>query len=513
MARRTVIGVDSSTTSCKAVAWDRSGRAVAEGRAGHPTSNPRPGWYEQDAELWWAGLCSALDQLFWDISPSQVEALCISNQRETVVALDGEGVPLRPAILWLDERCRSQLEFIARTIEPERLHRTTGKPLCKVPALPKLLWIAQVEPEIFVKSRKFLEAHAFLVQRLTGRYRTSLACADPLGLIDMHSGGWALELIQEFGFRQDQFPELTKPGEIIGSVTASAASRTGLPEGLPVIAGAGDGQCAGLGAGITGADAAYLNLGTAVIGGLYSNAYRTDLSYRTLYAAVPDSYYLETVIKGGVFTVAWFAEKFASGLNDSECSSSVEQLLEGRARGVPAGSEGLLLVPYWLSALNPFWDPNASGSMIGWSGAHGPEHFYRAILEGIAFEQRLAVEHVLNSGVEDFEEYRVVGGGSRSPLWCQIFADIGGRPVVSLTSPEATALGAGMLAATGAGWFADCRKAAAAMATPGERWVPDSENSEIYERIYGEVYRSLFPTIRPLIDRLGEINRNRGSAR
>lgn len=507
MARRYVIGVDSSTTSCKVIAWDRSGRAAAQGRAAYPTLNPQPGWYEQDSELWWSSLCSALDELFREISPSRVEALCISNQRETIVAVDREGFPLRPAILWLDERCRSQLEFIARTVGPEQLHRITGKPLSKVPSLAKLLWIAQIEPEIFGRSSKFLEAHAFLVQRLTGKYSTSLACADPMGLVDMRSGAWAVELIQEFGFRQNQFPELSKPGEILGSVTSSAASRTGLPEGLPVVAGAGDGQCAGLGADITGPDAAYLNLGTAVIGGLYSDEYRTDPAYRTLYAPVPGSYYLETVIKGGVFTVSWFVEKFASEADKSQSGSSVEQLLEQRARVVPAGSEGLLLVPYWLSALNPFWDPDALGSIIGWSGTHGPAHFYRAILEGIGFEQRLAVEQVLHSGVREFEEYRVVGGGSRSPLWCQIIADISARPVVSLASPEATALGAGVLAAAAAGWFGDCRKAAAAMSARGKRWIPDPENRELYERMYTQVYRSLFPTIRPLIDRLSKITR------
>ena len=172
-----------------------------------------------------------------------------------------------------------------------------------------------------------------------------------------------------------------------------------------------------------------------------------------------------------------------------------------------AGSDGLLLVPYWLGAMNPFWDADASGSVIGWSGIHGPEHFYRAILEGIAFEQRLAVEKVLHSGVGEFEEYRVVGGGSRSPLWCQIFADISGRPVTSLASTESTALGAGMLAAAAAGWFPDCQKAASAMSSPAGRWLPDSQYREIYQRIYTEVYRQLFPAVRPLLDRLSEINR------
>ncbi|UCF99333.1 MAG: FGGY-family carbohydrate kinase [Spirochaetaceae bacterium] len=511
MARRYVLGVDSSTTSCKVIAWDHQGRAAAVGRAFYPTHSPRPGWYEQDAGLWWSSLCRALGELFSRLSPSQVEAVCISNQRETIVAVDSEGVPLREAILWLDERSREQLGYIHGTVGRERLHRLTGKPLSKVPSLPKLLWMAAVEPEIFSRTAKFLEAHAFLVHRLTGEYRTSLACADPVGLVDMSREQWSEELLQELGFRKDQFSQLVKPGEIIGRVTSSAATQTGLPQGLPVVAGAGDGQCAGLGANVTGPETAYLILGTGVIGGFFSSEYRIDPAYRTLYAPLADSYYLETVIKGGVFTVAWFAEKFAAELKKPWLSSSVEELLEQGARGVPPGSDGLLLVPYWLSAMNPFWDPDAAGVMIGWSGAHGPEHFYRAILEGVAFEQRFALDEALRAGVEDFEEYRVVGGGSRSELWCQIVADISGRPAVTLSSAEATALGAGMLAAVAVGWYPDCRKSAAAMSAPGMRYAPDGERRRIYERIFLEVYRSLFSTVRPLVDRLREITREGNS--
>jgi xylulokinase len=229
VARKYVIGVDSSTTACKAIAWDRKGRVVAEGRIKYPTLNPRPDWYEQDAELWWKSLCSALTDLFENVSPSQIEALCISNQRETVVPVDTEGSPLRPGILWLDERCREQLDFLERSIGGQRLLEITGKPLSKVPCLPKILWIAQTEPEVYARCRKFLEAHAFLVHRLTGRYRTSLACADPMGLIDMRVGSWAQDLLQEVGLREDQFAELVVPGEILGTVSAEAAALTGHP--------------------------------------------------------------------------------------------------------------------------------------------------------------------------------------------------------------------------------------------------------------------------------------------
>jgi xylulokinase len=145
--------------------------------------------------------------------------------------------------------------------------------------------------------------------------------------------------------------------------------------------------------------------------------------------------------------------------------------------------------------------------MIGWSGAHGPEHFYRAVLEGIAFEQRFAVEEALRAGAPDFSEFRIVGGGSRSDLWCRIFADITGRPVVTLPTVEATALGAGMLAAAAVGWYPDCGKAAQSMSRTGKRFLPDEKAQEFYERIYREVYISLFPAVRPLVDKLTEITR------
>jgi len=507
VARQLVIGVDSSTTSCKVIAWDRRGRAVAEGRAAYPTNNPRSGWYEQDAELWWSSFCRATTELFRAVSPGRIEALSISNQRESIVAVDRDGSPLRPAILWLDERSAEQLGRLDRIVGRDRLHRISGKPLCMLPSLPKLLWMAENEAEIFSRAACFLEPHAFLVQRLIGRRLTSLACADPTGLVDMRAGRWSKELLRVLGLNEDRLPELKPPGEILGVVSGSAAAQSGLPAGLPVVAGAGDGQCSGLGAGVTGPQTAYLNMGTGVIGGFYSAEYRIDPAFRTLYAPFAGSYYLETVIQGGVFTVAWFVNKFASELDKPWLPASVEQLLEQGAADVPAGAEGLLLIPYWLSALNPYWDPDATGVMIGWRGDHGPQHFYRAILEGIAYEQRLATERVLTAGVADFEEFRVVGGGSRSELWCRIMADTTGRPLALCSHSEASALGAGMLAATAAGWYENGRKAAEAMSASGLRYLPDRQNQKFYQRIYTEVYRKLFPATRRLVDRLSEITR------
>jgi sugar (pentulose or hexulose) kinase len=347
--------------------------------------------------------------------------------------------------------------------------------------------------------------HAFLVYHLTGAFRTSTACADPMGLIDMVNQCWAGDLIQALGLRLDQFAECVPPGAMIGVVSQRAADATGLPVGLPVVAGAGDGQCAGLGANVTSRGRAYLNLGTAVVSGAFSNAYVADRAFRTLNAPIAGAYFLETALKGGVFTVGWFVEKFASDLRNPLLTQNPEQILEAAAAKVAPGSLGLLLVPYWHNVMNPYWDPAASGITIGWTGAHGREHFYRAILEGIAFEQRLVGDAVMNAIGQPFQEYVVMGGGSRSDLWLQIVADVTGVPIVRSTTTEATCLGAAILAATAVGWYSDVNCAANNMTSVSDRFTPNPSTQAIYNRLYTEVYQPLFPTLQPLLDRLTEL--------
>ena len=505
MTEQIVIGVDSSTTACKAIAWDKQGRSVAEGRASYPLLRPHPTWFEQDAETWWLGVCAALQELMSQVDPASVDALCVTHQRESFVPVDAQGQPLRHAILWLDERTRGQLPFLDEKIGAERIHQISGKPLSMTPSLPKLVWLQQNEPEIVARTTKFLDTHAFLVHRLTGHFRTSLACADPMGLVDMRTHTWSDELITAFGFRPDQFPDLVQPGQIIGQISDSAAQVTGLPSGLPVVAGAGDGQCAGLGANAIAEGKAYLNMGTAVVSGPFSAEYVVDRAFRTMYAPIAGSYFLETVIRSGTLTVGWFVDKIASELRETESPLSPEDLLEAAAPNVPPGALGLMLVPYWTSVSTPYWDPAASGITIGWSTSHGKEHFYRALLEGIAFEQRLSGDGVMAATGQPFAEYITVGGGSQSKLWCQIMADVTGVPIVRSTTTEATCLGAGILAAVASGWYADAYQAAAAMTSTADRFTPNPKTQPYYDRLYTEVYKHLFPTLQSYLNRLTEL--------
>jgi len=497
-----VIGVDASTTSCKAIAWNRHGTIVAEARDSYPLLHPRPDWHEQSAEDWWSSVCRVLQDLSSRIGSGNVEALCVTHQRESFVPVDRDGVPIRNAILWCDERSRAQVCLLEKEFGSEFLHQLTGKPPTLSSSLPKILWLLQHEPEVIARADKILDVHAFLIHRLTGAFRTSLASADPMGLVDMQAHSWAEDLIRRLGLSPSQFPDLVPPGQVIGRLGGQAAAVTGLRAGLPVVAGAGDGQCAGLGANATEGGRAYLNLGTAVTSGVFSQRYLVNRAFRTLYAPIPGVYFLEDVLRGGVYTVGWFVDQFAADLVHREGSPSVEEQLEAAAARVPAGALGLLSVPYWNGVLSPYWDVAATGVTIGWTGAHGRAHFYRSILEGIAFEQRLVGDEAMKVIGEPFNEYVAMGGGSRSRLWCQILADVTGVPIQRSATTEATCLGAGILAAAAVGWYPDAYRAAEAMTQVADCFTPDPEVQARYDVLYHEVYRLVFPAIRPLLDRL-----------
>jgi xylulokinase len=489
-----VIGVDSSTTATKAIVWDRRGRAIAEGRAEFALDLPRPGWHEQDPEDWWRSTVGAVRQALQSVEAGDVEAICVTHQRETFACLDEHGHALRPAIVWMDVRATRQVESLGS----DEIHRLTGKPADTTPALYKLAWLREHEPDVIARTRWVVDVGGYLVQRLTGAWRTTLACADPLGLVDMQRGDWADGLLETVGLTRERVPALVAPGDIIGELSPSAAEQLGLPPGLRVVGGAGDGQSAGLGANAARPGRAYLNLGTAVVAGTISERYAWDMAFRTLIGAVPGTYTLETLLQGGTYTVNWFLERIATldaerlglGLRDVD-------LLEAAATRLRPGADGLLLVPYWASAQTPYWDPDARGILFGLAGHHGKEHMYRALMEGIAFEQRLALEGMEAKLEHPISVLLITGGGSRSALWRQIVADVTRKRVVVCRERETTALGAGIHAAAAVGWYRSLSDAAEAMTGEGAQHEPSEDTAGRYDALF-EVYRELYPRTAPL---------------
>jgi xylulokinase len=495
-----VIGIDCSTTATKAVVWDAEGNSAAEGRATFPLASPRSGWYEQDAEDWWQSTKTALKEAAARVDPGRIRALGITHQRESFVCTDEGGHPLRQAILWLDARSYEEVDRHGS----DRLHEITGKPPSMTPALYKLFWLRANESELLDRTAKVLDVHAFLVYRLTGQWRTSWACADPLGLLDMRSFDWSDEVLEEVDLERGQLCELSAPGSVVGELKEEVAREVGLPPGLPVVGGAGDGQAAGLGANVTEAGRAYLNLGTAVVSGTYSDDYAWGREFRTLSGPIPGTYVPETLLRGGTYTISWFVENFG-GVRAAELGLdlSAEEILEAAASRVPPGAEGLLLLPYLNAASTPYWDSQARGVLFGLRGAHKKAHVYRAVLEGLAFEQRLETEAMEKGIGQPVEKFFAMGGGSRSPLFCQLMADVTGRPVTSCKEVETTCLGAGMLAAAAEN-SAELRDVAATMCKEGASYEPNEERTTFYDRIYDDVFKELYPRLSALFPALAE---------
>jgi len=489
-----VIGIDSSTTATKAIAWDAEGRLIAEGRAAIALTNPAPQHYEQDALDWWRSLCVALGDLAGRIDLGRVAALAIANQRETFVPLDAEGRPLRPAILWLDGRSRADVVLLSDRLGRDRLLAITGKIPDPTPCLYAMHWLRRHEPELYGQTAVFAEVHGFLVERLTGERRTSWASADPTGVYDLEAKAYSLPILDALGLDEGHFAPAMAPGSVLGEVTPAAAAATGLMAGTPVIAGGGDGQAGGLGTGTLTPGRAYLNLGTASVSGVYGEAYATDPAFRTLTSVSGEGYIYELCLRTGTFLTDWFVKGLFGA--DPVADSGVYGRLEAAARELPVGAGGLLLQPYWGGVMTPYWDQDARGLILGLSGEHGRPHLYRAMMEGIALDQAMGTANIERVTGQAVTELMTIGGGSKSDLWCQIIADATGKPVRRLATAEATALGAGIAAAKGAGWFTDAAAAARAMGGKVERTVaPDAGRQALYQELLA-IYRELYPATR-----------------
>jgi sugar (pentulose or hexulose) kinase len=487
-----VISIDSSTTTTKAIAWDALGKNIAEGSSPVPLISPKSNYYEQNPGDWWHSTVLALQKLTHQIDKERITSLAIANQRETFVALNKDGKPIRPAIIWLDERCKEQVDKFARIIGEDRIHQISGKPKDYAPVVYRLAWMKEHESHLFRKVFKFCDVHTYLVYNLTGQYKTSWASADPLGIFDLENKTWSSDILRQLEIIPDQLPESFCPGTVLGQVTRDAAKATGLKTGTPVVAGGGDGQAAGLGVNALVPKRAYLNLGTAVVSGMFAKDYVIDRAFRTITSCSKSGYYCETSLRAGTFLIDWFLQKVLK-INPVQ-QLNIYQNLEEEAKQIPMGSEGLLILPYWNAVMNPYWDPYARGCIIGLSSSHHRGHLYRAILEGIAMEQSLATEYVEQAVGGKIQEFALIGGGAKSALWRQIIADTCGKRIIRMASEEASSLGAGISAAVAAGWFSSFEEAAKTMTRVKDITKPIPQNVKRYLDLLA-IYREIYPGI------------------
>lgn len=496
-----VVGIDSSTTATKAIAWTEDGRPVAEGRADIQLSSPKPNYYEQDPEEWWSSTRTALSQLTAAIDPSRIRAVAVSNQRETLGVFRRDGTAVRPAMVWLDDRARPIVDELAGMLgtDPDGtpvIHRISGKPVDVIPAVNRIYWMMRNEPDLHAKADIFSDVHGYLTFRLTGRWATSWASADPLGLFDQEAKRWSPEIMAAAGIDASRLPETERPGTVLGAVGRAVAAETGLPEGTPVVAGGGDGQLAGLGCAALTPDTAYLNIGTALVSGIHGAAFLNSPAWRTMGGPSGEGYYYEACVRAGTFTVNWFLDTLCAG--ETGTAGEILSRLQRESADIPIGSHGLVMMPYWQGVMSPYWDSAARGAFIGLSGAHSRAHMFRALMEGLALELRLSASAAEAALGQTVERYVAIGGGAASDIWRQIFADVTGKSVQRSETVEASSLGAAVCGAVAAGWYPGFREAASAMTG---RIVavsdPDPGARARYDELYA-VYEGLYERLKPV---------------
>ncbi|HEU5316922.1 MAG TPA: FGGY family carbohydrate kinase [Chloroflexota bacterium] len=484
------VGVDVGTSGVKVGVVDVRGEILALTAAPCPVERPRPGFVEQDPDDYWTVVVRCVREALAapGVDARRVTALSSCGHAPTLVLLDSEGRPVRPAILWQDTRAAKEAEALANEPGAERLAEWLGVRWPVDASLPaaRFLWLRRHEPAALARVTKVLLPKDYVHLRLTGEASTDAWSGK--GLVNQQTLQPIEPLFALAGLRSDVAPRALAASAAVGRVHAEGAAATGLPEGIPVVAGWTDAMAAMLGTGALGEAGLACDVsGTSEVIGLTAAARPADtgpLMAADILASGRWMVYGPTQASGG--SLGWILRTL--GL-EGDAVGALE-----RAAMAPAGADGLVFLPYLQGERAPLWDPRARGGLVGLTTAHGAEHLVRAVLEGVA----CSVWHVLSSAEgavgETTREVRVAGGGARMAVWNRIKASIAGRRFRPCATAENGVLGAAMLAVLGSGVYADAAEAGRAMVRLEEPVEPDVEVAGVYQRLF-ERYVALWPRI------------------
>ena len=508
-----ILAIDNGTQSVRALLFDTRGNLVGKGKQEiEPYFSREPGWAEQHPDYFWEQLGEAC-KLLWqstEATPDQVAGVTVTTQRGTVINLDENGHPLRPAIIWLDQR-HAKVEGPVKgpwgwLFKLARLEDTINRFREKTQAN----WIAQNEPEIWAKTRHFLLLSGYLNYRLTGEFKDSTGSQVGYLPFDYKKHRWAGPRDfkwQTMPVKPAMLPELVPPGETLGHLTDEASQHLGLTKSLPVIAAASDKACEILGSGGLTPDIGCMSYGTTATINTTSQRYVEPIRFMPPYpSALPGHYCTEVMIYRGFWMVSWFKREF--GLRERKIAEQrdiePEALFDELVKAVPPGSMGLMLQPYWSPGVRQP-GPEAKGSIIGFGDVHTRSHIYRAILEGLAYALREGKEKIEKRSGVKIRKLRVAGGGSQSDAAMQLTADVFGLPAERPHTYETSGLGAAIDAAVGLGLHPDFDTAVANMTRVGDVFHPNEETRALYQQFYSEVYLKMYPQLQPLYRKIREI--------
>ncbi len=485
------LGLDIGTGGSRALIVNKRGDAVAAYTAAHAEMRmEKPLWAEQDPEDWWRASQEAIRGALHaaGLQGGQIQGVGFSGQMHGLVMLDSQGRVIRPSLIWCDQRSQAQVDLIHSKLGRDRVVQLTANPALTGFTLPKLLWVAEHDPASFARLHTVLLPKDYVRFQLSGQLAQDVSDASGTGVFDVAQRQWSRPLIDGLGLDAAWFPQVFESSQIAGRVTAQAAAATGLAEGTPLAAGAGDQAASAVGNGIVSTGIASCTLGTSgvVFAHLDAPAYDPHGRVHTFCHAVPAKWHVMGVTQGAGLSLQWFRNTLSPG-------TSYDALME-EASSAPAGSDGLYWLPYLMGERTPHLDALARGGWIGLTARHTRAHLVRSLVEGVSYSQRDCLDVILELGAE-LSQVRASGGGARSAFWRQLLADIFARRVTTLASQEGSAFGAALLAMVSTGAFSTVPEACAATIQESSSLDPRPHDSAAYLRRH-EVYRTLYPTLK-----------------
>ena len=496
MSNNYILAHDIGTSGTKSSLVRSDGVVEVSHTTPHATRTPSPGWAEQDPLEWWQGVCQNTQSLIArrpDLR-DRVAAIGVSGQMMGCVALDKEGNVLRPSMIHSDVRATAECREADERVGADVLYRRTGNILDPRSTLCKILWLRKHEPDVYDRTARFVQSKDYIVGRMVGEFESSDLSDGTHGeLVDVVKKCYIDDIFVALGIDAARFPPLYRSIDIVGKLTPSAGAELGLPAGIPVSAGGGDGPCASVGAGVVRPGDTYCCVGTtAWISSVVAEPY-IDEKQRVFDILALDG---DTCGLFGTIQCAGRAVDWIMGIIGEEDFTKFDALLSS----VAAGSDGLIFLPYLEGERSPIFDANARGVFFGLTPEHQRQHLLRATIEGVSFALRSVLD-VMREAL-DVRALRLIGGGGQSAAWQQILADVCGVKVqlLSTQAPDATSLGAAIAAGVGVGLFADLAEGVQTIKITAER-EPDLSRKDLYAKQF-DVYTALYPRLRPIYERL-----------
>ena len=505
-----LLGIDVGTTSTRTVLIDENGCIVASSARGYPMLVPRHGWAEQEAEDWYhAAIITVKDVLEQSgIDTGKIAGIGLSGQMHGAVILDRYGKPVRPVMIWCDNRSYSQTERIYEIFGYHNFIKLSYNQALPGYIAPKLLWLKENEPDNYKKTSRFLFPKDYLRYRFSGVYATEVSDASGSVMMDIPNRCWSDEILGGLDIDRSILPDIFESIIISSEVNAETAEITGLVEGTPIAGGGGDNAAGAIGTGIIREGVISDSLGTSGVIFIHTDkpVFDPEGRFHCTCHTVPYRWNLLGATLSAAGSLKWYADRFVAGSNFSGKHPEINdiyELMNRQAESVEPGSGGLLFLPYLIGERTPYSDAHARGVFFGISYLHSPAHFVRSIMEGVAFSQKDCLEIARGIGTK-YDKVILIGGGSRSKVWRQIMADILNADIAINNINEGPAFGAALISGVGTGIYRDIYEAHNRTVKIIENFIPIENNVLLYEKLY-DIYRNLYNDLKPDFKKISEL--------